>query len=144
MKRIFTILAFLLCVLMVNAQGIIVRKSSQKQPTTQTTTATKNQTAKTTPAKKTSAPTSSTNSNRQRILQELADHMVYVQGGTFTMGATNEQGSDAEDREKPAHNVTLSSYYIGKTTALSFKKASHFQRCCYFIGNFRCLLFRVS
>ena len=107
MKRIFTILAFLLCVLMVNAQGIIVRKSSQKQPTTQTTTKT--------PVKKTSATTSSTNTNRQRILQELADNMVYVQGGTFTMGATDEQGSDAEDWEKPAHSVTLSSYYIGKT-----------------------------
>ena len=55
------------------------------------------------------------NSNHQRILQELADHMVYVQGGTFTMGATSVQGSDAEDDEKPAHSVTLSSYYIGKT-----------------------------
>ena len=41
--------------------------------------------------------------------------MVYVQGGTFTMGATSEQGSDAEDDEKPAHSVTLSSYYIGQT-----------------------------
>ena len=41
--------------------------------------------------------------------------MVEVRGGTFTMGATNEQGSDAEDDEKPAHSVTLSSYYIGKT-----------------------------
>ena len=42
--------------------------------------------------------------------------MVKVQGGTFTMGATPEQGSDAEDDwEKPAHRVTLSSYYIGET-----------------------------
>ena len=40
--------------------------------------------------------------------------MVYVEGGTFTMGATPEQGSDAESDEKPAHKVTLSSYYIGK------------------------------
>lgn len=55
------------------------------------------------------------NSDHQRILQELADHMVYVQGGTFTMGATDEQGSDADIDEKPAHSVTLSSYYIGKT-----------------------------
>ena len=115
MKRIFTILACLLCVLVLNAQGIIVRKPSKKQPTTQTTTAAKKQTTTTKPAKKISATTSSTNSNRQRILQELADHMVYVQGGTFTMGATDEQGSDAEDWEKPAHSVTLSSYYIGKT-----------------------------
>ena len=41
--------------------------------------------------------------------------MVSVQGGTFTMGATSEQGSDAEGDEKPSHQVTLSSYYIGKT-----------------------------
>ena len=115
MKRIFTILACLLCVLVLNAQGIIVRKPSKKQPTTQTTTAAKKQTTTTKPAKKISATTSSTNSNRQRILQELADHMVYVQGGTFTMGATGEQGSDADDDVKPAHSVTLSSYYIGKT-----------------------------
>ena len=115
MKRIITILACLLCVLVVNAQGIIVRKPSKKQPTTQTSTAAKKQTTTTKPAKKTSAPTSSTNSNRQRILQELADNMAYVQGSTFTMGATSEQGSDAEDDEKPAHSVTLSSYYIGKT-----------------------------
>lgn len=40
--------------------------------------------------------------------------MVYVKGGTFTMGATPEQGNDAMDDEKPAHKVTLDSYYIGK------------------------------
>ena len=41
--------------------------------------------------------------------------MVRVQGGTFTMGATAEQGGDALDDEKPAHKVTLSNYYIGET-----------------------------
>ena len=41
--------------------------------------------------------------------------MVEVGGGTFTMGATSEQGSDAWDEEKPAHQVTLSDYYIGQT-----------------------------
>ena len=40
--------------------------------------------------------------------------MVYVEGGTFDMGATTEQGSDAENDEKPVHSVTLSDYYIGK------------------------------
>ncbi|MGM9799616.1 MAG: formylglycine-generating enzyme family protein [Muribaculaceae bacterium] len=40
--------------------------------------------------------------------------MVNVPGGTFTMGATSEQGSDAEDDEKLTHSVTLSGYYIGK------------------------------
>ena len=41
--------------------------------------------------------------------------MIKVQGGTFTMGGTPEQGDDAYDREKPAHQVTLSDYYIGQT-----------------------------
>lgn len=41
--------------------------------------------------------------------------MIGVEGGTFTMGATSEQGSDAEDLEKPAHQVTLSTFSIGET-----------------------------
>ena len=41
--------------------------------------------------------------------------MVEVRGGTFRMGATSEQGSDAYSDEKPVHSVTLSGYYIGKT-----------------------------
>lgn len=41
--------------------------------------------------------------------------MVPVEGGTFTMGATSEQGSDALEEEYPAHQVTLSDYYIGQT-----------------------------
>lgn len=44
--------------------------------------------------------------------------MVPVEGGTFTMGATSEQGSDAFDYEKPAHQVTLSDYYIGQTEVM--------------------------
>jgi formylglycine-generating enzyme required for sulfatase activity len=40
--------------------------------------------------------------------------MVFVKGGTFTMGCTAEQGSDCFDREKPAHGVTVSDFYIGK------------------------------
>ena len=40
--------------------------------------------------------------------------MVYVAGGTFTMGATAEQGSDAYSDEKPTHSVTVSDFYIGK------------------------------
>ena len=41
--------------------------------------------------------------------------MIYVEGGTFTMGATPEQGEGATSWEKPAHKVTLSDYYIGET-----------------------------
>lgn len=42
------------------------------------------------------------------------DEFVKVEGGTFVMGATSEQGSDAYSSESPTHSVTLSDYYIGK------------------------------
>ncbi len=48
------------------------------------------------------------------ILDRLISNMVYVDGGTFMMGATAEQGNDAYYDEKPAHRVTLSSFRIGK------------------------------
>jgi formylglycine-generating enzyme required for sulfatase activity len=40
--------------------------------------------------------------------------MVKVQGGTFTMGCTSEQGDDCNSDEQPAHSVTVSSFQIGK------------------------------
>ena len=40
--------------------------------------------------------------------------MISVEGGSFVMGATSEQGSDAYNDEKPAHQVTLNDFYIGK------------------------------
>ena len=41
--------------------------------------------------------------------------MVAVEGGTFTMGATSEQGSDAYSDDRPTHSVTLSDFAIGET-----------------------------
>lgn len=41
--------------------------------------------------------------------------MVAVEGGTFRMGATAEQGSGAAYDEKPEHKVTLDDYWIGET-----------------------------
>lgn len=41
--------------------------------------------------------------------------MVQVGNGTFEMGATKEQLSDAEEAEYPMHRVTLSHYYISTT-----------------------------
>ena len=54
-------------------------------------------------------------SNQTFTVGGVSFTMVYVEGGTFSMGATSEQGSDAYFDEKPAHVVTLSSYYIGET-----------------------------
>jgi formylglycine-generating enzyme required for sulfatase activity len=47
------------------------------------------------------------------VAPSTADGMVFVKGGTFTMGCTSEQ-NDCLDSEKPTHSVTLSDYYIGK------------------------------
>ena len=54
--------------------------------------------------------------SKNRLIQvgNVQFEMVHVEGGTFRMGATEEQGEDAFDREKPVHRVTLSSYLIGK------------------------------
>ena len=53
--------------------------------------------------------------NQLFTVNGVSFEMVRVEGGTFTMGATAEQGSDADSDEKPTHQVTLSSYSIGKT-----------------------------
>ena len=47
------------------------------------------------------------------IVNGVTFNMVAVEGGTFTMGATDEETED--QREKPAHQVTVSSYCIGET-----------------------------
>ncbi len=39
---------------------------------------------------------------------------VYVKGGTFRMGGTSEQGTDAQEDEFPVHSVSLDDFYIGK------------------------------
>lgn len=48
------------------------------------------------------------------ILKEIENSMVFVQGGTFTMGCTKEQGNDCFEGEKPTHRVTVGDFYIGK------------------------------
>lgn len=40
--------------------------------------------------------------------------MVWVEGGSFLMGCTSEQGSDCEENENPVRRVSLDGYYIGK------------------------------
>lgn len=53
-------------------------------------------------------------SQKTLCFNERTYNMIYVQGGTFTMGATPEQDDYADNDEKPVRLVTLSSYYIGK------------------------------
>lgn len=48
-----------------------------------------------------------------KALTDIMSNMIYVEGGTFIMGATGEQQNPDSD-ENPTHSVTLSNYYIGK------------------------------
>ncbi len=41
--------------------------------------------------------------------------MIDVEGGSFLMGATMEQGKDGDESEKPVHKVTLDSYKISES-----------------------------
>ncbi|MCX8481551.1 MAG: SUMF1/EgtB/PvdO family nonheme iron enzyme, partial [Sediminibacterium sp.] len=63
--------------------------------------------------------------SKNKIFDDIIEsEMVYVEGGTFTMGCTTEQGTACRDDGKPAHVVTLSSFYMGKyevTQALWYK-----------------------
>lgn len=71
-------------------------------------------------------------SGEMDVISELSmDELVFVEGGTFLMGAQSDYAPEydwqgiqssrslnydpsAEDTESPVHEVTLSSYYIGK------------------------------
>ena len=72
----------------------------------------------TTPAVSTQAPQPVHQNTSSSVLpievKGITFNMVRVEGGTFDMGATLEQ-KNPEDDEKPVHQVTLSSYYIGET-----------------------------
>lgn len=49
-------------------------------------------------------------------VKDVVFTMMLVEGGTFEMGATAEQGTDEPDEnEYPVHTVNLSSYYICQT-----------------------------
>ena len=50
---------------------------------------------------------------RARTTDQTGIAMVFVKGGTFTMGCTSEQ-SNCYDDEKPVHQVTVSDFRMGK------------------------------
>ncbi len=83
------------------------KQGKKPSATTKGSTSTQSTNSSSTPA--------ATNSDQVFEVGGVKFTMVKVQGGTFTMGATSEQGSDADSDEMPAHSVTLSTYYIGQT-----------------------------
>ena len=48
--------------------------------------------------------------NLSLTVNGVSFEMVYVEGGSFDMGATTEQGGDAKSDEYPVQSVTLSEY----------------------------------
>ena len=51
---------------------------------------------------------------KDTTLDDILGDMVQVRGGTFTMGCAQAQESDCYSYEKPARQVTLSDFYIGR------------------------------
>ncbi|MEM9928782.1 MAG: formylglycine-generating enzyme family protein, partial [Bacteroidota bacterium] len=47
-------------------------------------------------------------------IADIESNMVRVAGGTFTMGCEEERDLDCRDYEKPAHTVTVPTFYISK------------------------------
>ncbi len=52
--------------------------------------------------------------NQTITVNGVSFKMIAVEGGTFQMGSP-ESDAEADDDEKPQHEVTLSNYYIGET-----------------------------
>ena len=48
------------------------------------------------------------------VIQNLINNMVRIEGGTFTMGATYEQGYYVSEVEKNTHQVTLSTFSLNR------------------------------
>ncbi|MGL5981500.1 MAG: SUMF1/EgtB/PvdO family nonheme iron enzyme, partial [Phocaeicola sp.] len=65
-------------------------------------------------ANKATSASTSASENLTFTVMGLSFELIRVEGGTFQMGATPEQGDDAYDDEIPVHSVTLSSYALGK------------------------------
>ena len=72
-----------------------------------------------------------------QLLEALQKQMVYVQGGTFTMGCTSEQRDDCDDDEKPAYRVQVRDFEISKyevtqeiwAAVMMGESPSHFTGC---------------
>lgn len=116
MKQVFLVI-LLAFGFVVGAQNKIVKKPKKQKPAT-TQVAPKKHKSQSKPTKGGTVKrvaTKASYSNGTLTVNGIKYNMVWVDGGTFRMGATSEQGSYAESDEEPVHSVTLSGYYIGKT-----------------------------
>ena len=116
MKQVFLVI-LLAFGFVAGAQNVTVRKPKKQKPAT-THVAPKKHKSQSNSTKGGTVKrvaTKASYSNGTLTVNGIKYNMVWVEGGTFRMGATPEQDSDTYSDEKPVHSVTLSSYYIGKT-----------------------------
>ena len=59
-------------------------------------------------------PAESTAGNFIENSYDLGLSMVYVRGGEFLMGGTQEQGNEADEDEKPVRKIKVDDFYIGQ------------------------------
>ena len=127
-KKISLLFALLFVALSISAQTHNVRRGSvslTNKPSPSTST---KKNTSTTTNRKTSSSNSQKHSSQQNrrqassfsqtllnpVIQNLINNMVYIEGGTFTMGATSEPYNDAYENEKPINQVTVTSFFIGR------------------------------
>ena len=99
----------------VQAQDVVIRRNTTTTTTTTSTTTVSKPKPKPNPKPKPRKPLPTDVPGQTFTANGVSFKMILVEGGTFTMGATSEQGNNAYSWEKPAHQVTLSTYYIGET-----------------------------
>ena len=116
MKQVFLVI-LLAFGFVAGAQNVTVRKPKKQKPATTQVAPKKHksQSKSTKGGTVKHVATKASYSNGTLTVNGIKYNMVWVDGGTFRMGATSEQGSDADSGDKPVHSVTLSGYYIGKT-----------------------------
>jgi len=69
----------------------------------------------TSPSETPAVPIATTLDTKNNRVDPIKGTLVFVKGGTFTMGCMDGRDSDCDDNEKPAHEVTLSSFYMAET-----------------------------
>lgn len=57
---------------------------------------------------------SAINPSQAEIVRSIENNMLRIEGGTFTMGCQNENDTSCYYWEKPAHKVTLNTFYMAR------------------------------
>ena len=69
-------------------------------------------------------------------VNKIAFKMIKIQGGSFRMGATNEQLSEAESDEFPVQRITVNDFYLGETEVTQeLWEAVMGKNPSFFVGN---------